>query len=832
MGVIIKFIVKSIKEKKFRTFLIIFAVALSGALYFASTSLSESLVEIFADNMRKNVGNADIMISPKEESPAQVVSEAPVLRFKDKTQYIIKAINGAGRYKIGAKNYERISLTGMTLDDYMTMNSLQLTKKLEGSSFNSNCMIISQKTAEKYHLDVGDQMELYIRDIRRSVKIYGIALPMGMFLDERQEPKALISYKSLSDYMQTDDKPKTVYIKAAESVDVGELILQLQKSYPKYVVEEAISQEELNANTSSLSMPLLLMTFIVTFMSVFIIYSSFKVITLEKLPIIGTFRSIGASRKTMNRVLVIESLFYGMIGGIAACILGIVILYIMTQNSTPDNIKEYIGVKINISFIKLFITFILSVVVCLVSSMIPILEVSKKPLKEIVLGSPGIKKKNKIRKDILGILFIITAFVLPAAMPRALSLASGGGSIVLIMIGTINVLPTIIKLTSKPSEQILSKLFGNVGTLAVKNIKGNKSILNSISLITIGIVTLLMINNVSMNLNTALIHIFKESGKCDLQVSMNEMDKSSVRSLLRNDNIEGVYPVAAVFETEVKELGEDIACIESIQDRSLKQYMNYDYMGKEDEIFNKIDDGRYIVTAVTIKNRFNLKEGDKLTLKFPNGERVYTVLGFINTSVYMGNYALISDTYLQSDSGTKYYNNAYINVKGDPNKVLESLESKYVDRYFEGQTLEEMLRAEEESSGQLMSMLIGFSLLALLIGSIGIINNLIISFMERKKSIAVLRSVGMNKKQIVKMVFIEALYSGIIGGAAGIAGGIIVMQIVPYILEAMRISIRTYVVTDILWIYLAGGVAITIIASVSPALKSSKLNIIEAIKYE
>ncbi len=832
MGIIIKFIIRSIREKKFRTFLIILAVALSGALYFASTSLSDSLVDIYTNKLRQATGNADIMIFPKRASPSGVISDAPALRLQDKTDYIIKAITSTARYKIGPKEYDRISLTGMTLENYEKINNLQLIKQRSDTSFETNSIIISQKTAEKYQLSVGDKMELYINGIRRNINVYGIALPIGMFLDESQDAKALISYRSLCDYMQTEGKPTTLYIKTNEKISIDELLIELKKAYPKYGVEEPFSKAAMRDNVSMIAMPLLLMTVIVTFMSIFIIYSSFKVITLEKLPIIGTFRSIGASRRMMNQVLLLESLFYGIVGGIVACVLGIGILYIMTHFTTASEVKEYIEIRIDISFIKLLSTFILSVIVCLVSSMVPIIKVSKIPLKEIVLGNIGSYKKRKIRKDVLGIIYIITAFILPIISPRSIAVILSGISVILALIGIISILPSVIKYTSRLSEKLFCKLFGNIGILAVKNIRGNKSILNSISLITIGIATLLMINNISINLNVEIINFYEKTFISDMQVWMNNLDKSAARGFLRHEGVETVYPIYESYSIDVEEFDEKMSCIHGVKDETHSEYFYYNYLGDDKELLQELGNGRYIITTVIMKNRFNLKEGDKLTLKFANGDRVYTIIGFMNSIMWNGSFSLISEDYLRSDAGLKAYNSAYMKANQDSKEVLESLKKQYADRYLGGRTIPEMLEANREGNNQLMSMLIGFSILALLIGVIGVINNLIISFIERKQSIAVLRSVGMSKKQVINMLFVEALYSGSIGGIAGIIGGVTVIKLVPYVLEAMRMPIPVYLVPGVLWIYLVGGMFITVMASIAPAKKSSKLNIIEAIKYE
>lgn len=832
MGIIIKYIIRSIKEKKFRTFLIIFAVALSGALYFASTSLSDSLVEIYTDKFFQQTGNTDIVIYPISESPSYMVSVVPALKFEDEFDYIIQSARHTARYKTGINEYDTISLLGMKLEDYKTMNDLELVKELKGSSFESNSIIISQKVAQKYDLDIGDTMEIYINDIRRNVKVYGIALPKGIFLDEMREQQALISYSSLCKYLETDHKPTYIYIKAKQGEDIDTLIAQLQGVYPKYGVERPFSQQALKDNISFIAMPLLLMTVLVTFMSVFIIYSSFKVITLEKMPIIGTFRSIGASKKNINVVLISESIVYGVIGGIAADVLGIGILYIMTIYSTPSDIKELLGIHVSISLSRLITAFILSVLICVISSIYPIIKVSKVPLKEIVLNNITSKKKSKVKKHIRGVLLIVLGFILPQISPSSLSLVFSALAAFCILFGVINLLPKTIDLISKITQKCFACIFGNIGVLAVKNIKGNKSILNSISLITIGISILLMINNVSTNITVEVINFYKKTCLFDGEVWMQYMDKGAVRGLLRHEGIERVYPLYAAYSVESEELSDSFGVIETIQDDNYTEFIHFDYVGSQEKMFDKIHDGRNLITTVIMKNRYNLKEGDKLTLKLPEGERVYTIIGFINTFMWNGEYALASDIYLSRDLGTKYYNSCYIKTTKDTTEVIDALGLRYKDQYFGGITTSQMLQNNEDSNDQLMSMLVAFSILSLVIGVIGVINNLIISFIERKQSIAVLRSVGMSSKQVIKMLLVEAIYLGGIGGIAGIIGGMLIMSIVPHILEAMRVPVPTYIIYQVLWIYLVGAMAITILSSIIPVRKSSKLNIIEAIKYE
>ena len=132
----------------------------------------------------------------------------------------------------------------------------------------------------------------------------------------------------------------------------------------------------------------------------------------------------------------------------------------------------------------------------------------------------------------------------------------------------------------------------------------------------------------------------------------------------------------------------------------------------------------------------------------------------------------------------------------------------------------------------MFNILNAFSIMAMVIGIFGIINNLIISFMQRKKSLAVLRSVGMSKLQMIKILFIEALSGGIVGGTAGIAAGFLMIHIVPMVCEAMNLPLQVEYLWKLFLYSFIGGILINVVASIIPAFKSSKLNVIDTIKYE
>ncbi len=129
------------------------------------------------------------------------------------------------------------------------------------------------------------------------------------------------------------------------------------------------------------------------------------------------------------------------------------------------------------------------------------------------------------------------------------------------------------------------------------------------------------------------------------------------------------------------------------------------------------------------------------------------------------------------------------------------------------------------------SMIAGISILAVLIGGVGVLNTMLMSVFERTREIGVLRALGWRSRQVLFLIIREALILGLIGGVAGIliafALGYALQQI-PMYGYALRpvwewdIFVRAFAVSFILG--LVGGIY--------PAYRATRLTPIEALRYE
>jgi putative ABC transport system permease protein len=82
------------------------------------------------------------------------------------------------------------------------------------------------------------------------------------------------------------------------------------------------------------------------------------------------------------------------------------------------------------------------------------------------------------------------------------------------------------------------------------------------------------------------------------------------------------------------------------------------------------------------------------------------------------------------------------------------------------------------------------------------------------------------------MIFIEALTLGIIGSLTGVVSGILMISSGAGLFRSLQMIAGIHYSFTQLALSIVLGIVISIIASVWPALKSSKLKLMESIKYE
>jgi len=123
--------------------------------------------------------------------------------------------------------------------------------------------------------------------------------------------------------------------------------------------------------------------------------------------------------------------------------------------------------------------------------------------------------------------------------------------------------------------------------------------------------------------------------------------------------------------------------------------------------------------------------------------------------------------------------------------------------------------------------------LGFVVGSLGVANTVTMSVLEKKRTLGLLRAVGMTGAQVTRMVVLESLLLGAAGSIIGLLGGLVTAWFIqlasqPLLGHPIRPSFRPGVVA----VNLLAAVAVTALAAWLPARRAARLDLLEAISSE
>ncbi len=262
-----------------------------------------------------------------------------------------------------------------------------------------------------------------------------------------------------------------------------------------------------------------------------------------------------------------------------------------------------------------------------------------------------------------------------------------------------------------------------------------------------------------------------------------------------------------------------------------------------------------IVLGLNLADRLGATVGNEVTVISPAGidamllqfgqplTRRFTVVGIYDSrnKDYDANYAFIdiatASALFQSGDRISGIEMRLHDIR-DAGKVQESLRSRFnsslnVSTWYDlHKDLYSVMLIERWSAYIILCLIIG-------VASFNVLGSLVMSVIEKRREIGVLKSLGAPNGGIIRIFMFEGIQIGIIGTILGMVIGLIVCylqvryHLFPldprvYIISAIPVDVRT---SDFLWV---GGASMLLssLAALYPALRAARLNPVDAIRWE
>lgn len=822
-----KYLIKSIFEKKSRTILLLACIAVSSALLIGSLTAYNSLLNMLITESKENAGGFQVVVAATSESNNPFFS--PIDANYSNIKESFKSISIQGYMQNDIK--KQVTITGTTSEDLKGYSSVHILQSKDFDAFNGSKVVISQKTSKSLKAGLGDYISLNINGQSKSYKVVAIAVNKGLFYsDINNSFTAVVPKQSIDDLCGQQGKYTSELLKLRTNNTV-DWIKTFNNANKDNNIQAALTLDTnaLNSEISWMKIPLIFILIIISLMSMVIIYSTFKLIILERIPAIGTFLSQGADKVRICLILVAESILYGVIGGMLGMITGIGFSYIISSFANP--LAEYgIGAPIQINWSYIAIGFFFALVLTILTSLLPILKTRRLPVKDVILNTGKSHVSLSKKGFVIGILILVIAIILEIIAPK-FEYKSSILSMILFAVSIVLVIPGILKLLLSPISRLFKKISGNL-MLSVNNVSSLPALINNVKLITISLVTVLLVIMLSSSILDTIVNAYS-SMNFNILVQSGSNNAEKINSTIRKESgIKNLYSLGMIKSYLNSDIGKGVDIYYVDTDYSkFENYIKFENKKGDLENINNNDDN--IIISRAISKNYNIKKGDIISLEINNKSEKFHVQSICDPREYAnGNYNIISFKSAKKHFNANYPNRYYISSKTSANNEKDKLENDLKGLGVTVVTKPDLIVKEKENVSTLTNTLNALAALTILIAVIGVFSNIAICFIQRKHELAVISSIGLSSAGRIGMIFSESLFEALLANIFSFLASFLFSVLLKDVCNSLSMDLAcTYPLWLIVWLAVS-TIIIMVIASLPFFYKSRKLNLVKELKYE
>jgi putative ABC transport system permease protein len=851
--------IRQVRARRLRSLLTAAGIVLGVGMILGVLLLTVTIHRTFTDLYDSVYGRTDLIVSGSgsaggssslhHSTLATVRRTAGVGQASGQVQSVFTLVTGRGTTSTDQSS--KLNVSGERPD----ATKLSDSRTVAGRKPRSGLEVALQKSwADANDIAPGDRVSLATPAGVRKPRVVGL-FQFTAGLDFGGQGFALMPIASARRVM---DKPR-VFDEIDLAVDGGSDEIAAVQRRLKHRLPSGVTVETPQNKASDVESELQAFNTILYFFAAmalfvggFLIFNSFNMTVFQRTRELGMLRTLGAGSSKIAGSVLGEAALLGVIGAILGLGLGVALAVGLIALMRALNFP--VG-EISFASYAPAAAVVTGLVTAVGGALYPARRAGRTSPMRAILGTEGLRSRLRPRRAAVGVVLIglglAGAFWLGAANDTTTVVAAAGmlGTIA-IFFGIALVAPFAIRPLVKGLSWPLRRLFPVEGRLAADAARSDPGrTAATATALMIGLALVVAVNSLGSSFLKTISDEFDRSFARDLTVQPNgfapgQGPQQTIAHGLR-DRLARI-PQAAVVARErflyVSKLpgahrkGGSEGLLVAFNPRSYEQVDETTIDGAtREQAFGRLARGQ-VTLGKGWADETHLGVGDPITLRGPAGTVHTRVGGIVETVVFGGQTVGMSLRTLKRVWGVSADTELALKATSKPARpVLRRKVQGIVNRRYPNLAVlsnDQLKSNVERQVNQQFAVFYAIVGVAIFASLFGIVNTLTMSVIERTREIGVLRALGASRWQVRRSIADESLVIGLIGALLGIAvGGGLGYALLKGLSSGIpgveyRPPVATMVAVGI------AGILLGLVASILPARRAARLDVIKAVSYE
>ena len=696
---------------------------------------------------------------------------------------------------------------------------------------------IDAGTAERYSIGVGDRIQILFEESTQEFEVAGLA-GFGEVDSLGGATFALFDLETAQQVLGREGEVDTIYVRAEEGVPATAIRDRVQGVLPEQV--EAITaaaatqeaQEQVRQSLGFVQTALLVFAYVALFVGAFIIFNTFSIIVAQRTRELALLRALGATRRQVRRSVLVEAFLVGIVASVVGVGVGVLIAIGLKALLAATGI-DLPSTGTTIQARTIVVSLVVGTLVTVLASVFPARRAGRvapiQALREATdTGGRSLRFRLITGSIVLFLGLAPLLYGLFGSPEDALSLVGLG--VALTFIGVAMLTPFIARPTARALGSPVRRT-GIAGRLGQENAMRNpRRTAATASALMIGLGLVVFVAVFGASAKASVASTLERTLKADFIATSPSFTGFGPAAADAMREVPGVAAVCELRQTGVQVNGKT-AFITGIDHTTLEQVTEIDLQAGS--VSDLSEPGTVLVFEdVAADNGWTV--GESISLTFAStGEQPFTLVGIYGEKGLIDDYAISLETY---EANVPQQLDLFAMIS-----VADGQDVETVQRDL-GAALEEFPNVEVEDQAafrdrqaqfvnQILNLITGLLMMAVIIAIFGIVNTLSLSIYERTRELGLLRAVGMSRRQTRAMVRWEAVLISVMGALFGVVIGIAFGWALQQALAPQGFT-ELGIPTGQIAFYVVFAAVAGVLAAILPARRAAKLNVLEAISYE